>query len=102
MADAVTFAGIEEEHLIGFGHGLVLTDVADVGAAVGKDERSDARVLFSAAVAVSAAAVDVAYDVGGGIKEEFGGDFRAQGGLRAVNAMRERVTGKCMNLRHVG
>jgi hypothetical protein len=75
MTDAVGFACIEEEHLVGFGDRLALTDVADVGTPVGKDQRSDARVLFSAAVAVCAPAADVADGDAGRVEEEVGGDF---------------------------
>jgi hypothetical protein len=56
---------------------LVLTDVADVGSAVGEDKRGNACVFFGAAVAMGAAAVDVANGDAGGIEEEVGGDFGA-------------------------
>lgn len=68
VADAVVFARVEEEHLVGFGDGLILTDMADIRSAVGEDERSGASVFFRAAFAAGASTANVANRDAGAIE----------------------------------
>jgi len=79
MTDAIGFARVKEEDLVGFGDGLVLADVADLGSTIGEDERGDARLFFSTAISVGAAAVDVSDRDAGGVEEEVGGDLGGGG-----------------------
>src|SRR5262245_39030402 len=48
MADAITFSGVEEHHLIGFGDRLVTPEMPDEYTLIGEDQMRFARVLFGA------------------------------------------------------
>lgn len=79
MADAIAFAGVEEEDLIGFGDGLIVAEVADPGSAIGEDELDGGGVFLGAATAVSAPAVHIAHANGGRSQEEIFGEFLVGG-----------------------
>jgi len=87
VTDAVGFCRIEEEHLVGFGNGLVLSNMTYVGAAIGEDERCDPPMLFGAAVAACSPTVDVADGDCRRVEQKLGGDFGAGRGFAV------RITG---------
>ncbi len=60
MADPVALSRVEEQHLIGFGHGIVMAArMTDIDAAIGKHEMRPAGAFLGASVPALAAAHDV-------------------------------------------
>jgi uncharacterized protein YdhG (YjbR/CyaY superfamily) len=81
MADAVALAGIEEQHLVGFGYGLIGAEMTDIGAAIGKDDLGGGGVFFRALLAAAAGAVDVADGDRGGLEQQLRRDIEVVGEL---------------------
>jgi hypothetical protein len=91
MADAVALAGIEEQNLIGLGHGIVTPEMAHIDAAIGIDQLCRRRAFLRPAMPAPAAAHHVADrdDVGG--KQALAGKLRHDAGLpRAWNCREDR------------
>jgi hypothetical protein len=59
MTNPIGFGVVEEQHLIGFGHGIVTTQMAHKHAAIWKDQMRHVRAFFYALVPACAAADDI-------------------------------------------
>ena len=60
MTHAVAVAGIEEQHLIGFGHGLIATQMTHEHAAIREDEVGERGAFLSAQLAAAPVAARIA------------------------------------------
>ena len=59
MADPIPFGGVEKEHLVGLGYGLIFTKMAYIDAAIWKDQFRSGRRLFRTLMPAAAPAVHV-------------------------------------------
>ena len=59
MADSVAFGGVEKQHLVGLGYGLILPQMAHIDAAIRKHQFCSRRELFRTLVPAAAPAVHV-------------------------------------------
>jgi hypothetical protein len=83
VAYPAAFPTVEEEHLIGFGNGLVPAEMTDVNTAIGKNQVRGASILFGALVPVLAATGDVHECGGRSLEEQLGCELR-HGCIRKV------------------
>ena len=75
MADAVAFAGVEEQHLIRFGNGLIAPEVPYIDPAIGKDEFGCVRALFGARRGATSLTVHIPDSHIGSVEERPNCDF---------------------------
>jgi hypothetical protein len=97
MADPIHFAGVEEQHLTGFGHGQVVADVAHVDAAIRKHQLGFVRALFFAHVPAQTGTIDVANGNGRRRQQRVDGEFghaRRFGGCDATVAGQRTCRGR--------
>ena len=59
VTDPVAFESIEEQHLVRFGYGLVMSNVPQVDATIRKDQLRRSRALFGALMPAATPAVCV-------------------------------------------
>src|SRR5262249_55946758 len=76
MADAVALASIEEQHLVGFGNRLIMSNMPHVNAAIGKHEMRIGGVLFVAQMSTTALAIDILDRNGLSLQQRVDREFR--------------------------
>ena len=59
MADPIGLAGVEEQHLVRFGDGLVAPHMAHIDAAIGEHELRGARAFLRTLMPAAPAAIDI-------------------------------------------
>jgi hypothetical protein len=59
VADPIAFGGVEKQHLVRFGYGLIVSNVPDVDTTIGKHQLCGGRALFRALVTAAALAICV-------------------------------------------
>ena len=76
MTDPVTFGGIEKQHLVRFGHSLILSNMPHINATIGKDELRGCCALLRALVSASTPAQRVPNRNRRRLQQRLNGKFR--------------------------
>src|SRR5580700_4135934 len=99
MAHPITFVGVEKQHLVCLGYGLVVPNMAHVDTAIRKNKFGRGCPLFRTLVPAPALAVDVPNRNGRRFQQKLNGNFRYAFSLSLFHMPRFSWIGSALNRR---